>query len=224
MAVSTASPISSLTLPLRRFAQASGRPLFTVVLAMVAGGIVIMITAPGSPVDRFNEALAAYQALFSGAFGNVQNFSFTLTTMTPLILAALSVAIAFRAGLFNIGAAGQITMGAMTAGVIGLQAGSWPGWLLIPAMLIGGTLAGAVWGGIVGVLKAWRGAHEVVTTIMLHWIAFYVTDYLISSPRFTAPLGVGETNALPDNATLPPVVNYINQFFGTQLNPFLYRV
>src|SRR5256885_4726103 len=59
---------------------------------------------------------------------------------------------------------------------------------------------------------------------MLNWISFYVTDYLISSPRFTAPLGVGETNALPDNATLPPMVNYINQFFGTQLNPFLYRV
>src|SRR5437016_7954919 len=98
MAVSTASPTSSLTLRLRRFAQASGRPLFAIVLAMVAGGIVIMITAPGSPVDRFNEALAAYQALLSGAFGNAQNFSFTLTTMTPLILAGLSVAIAFQIG------------------------------------------------------------------------------------------------------------------------------
>src|SRR2546425_2745126 len=97
MAVSTASPISSLTLRLRRFAQASGRPLFAVVLAMIAGGIVIMITAPGSPVDRFNEAVAAYQALLSGAFGNAQNFSFTLTAVTPLILAGLSVAIAFRA-------------------------------------------------------------------------------------------------------------------------------
>ena len=156
MAVSTASPTSSLILRLRRFAQAFERPVFAIVLAMVAGGIVIMITAPGSPVDRFNEALAAYQALLSGAFGNAQNFSFTLTTMTPLILAGLSVAIAFRAGLFNIGAAGQLAMGAMTTGIIGLEAARWPGWLLIPTMLIGGTLAGTVWGGIVGVLKAWR--------------------------------------------------------------------
>src|SRR5256885_12451717 len=141
MAVSTASPTSSLILRLRRFAQAFERPLFAIVLAMVAGGIVIMITTPGSPVDRFNEALAAYQALLSGAFGNAQNFSFTLTTMTPLILAGLSVAIAFRAGLFNIGAAGQLAMGAMTTGIIGFEAAHWPGWLLIPAMLIGGNPA-----------------------------------------------------------------------------------
>src|SRR2546421_8187731 len=172
MAVSTASPTSSLILRLRRFAQAFERPLFAIVLAMVAGGIVIMITAPGSPVDRFNEAVAAYQALLSGAFGNAQNFSFTLTEVTPRILASLSVAIAFRAGLINIGAAGQIAMGAMTTGIIGLEAAHWPAWLLIPAMLIGGTLAGTVWGGIVGILKAWRGGHEVVTNIMLKWVGF----------------------------------------------------
>src|SRR5436305_6454220 len=116
MAVSTASPTSSLTLRLRRFAQPFGRPLFAVALAMIAGGIVIMITAPGSPVDRFNEAIEAYQALLSGAFVNSQNFFFTLTAVTPLIFAGLSVAIAFRAGLINIEPAGQIAMGAMTSG------------------------------------------------------------------------------------------------------------
>jgi ABC-type uncharacterized transport system permease subunit len=216
MAVSTASPISSLTLRLRRFAQASGRPLFAVVLAMIAGGIVIMITAPGSPVDRFNEALAAYQALLSGAFGNAQNFSFTLTAVTPLILAGLSVAIAFRAGLFNIGAAGQIAMGAMTTGIIGFEAAHWPGWLLIPAMLIGGTLAGTVWGGIVGILKAWRGAHEVVTTIMLNWIAFYFTDYLIDGP-FKAAQQTNQTDALPPQGTLPHIADFYNSTLGTFL-------
>src|SRR5205807_9653365 len=142
----------------------------------------------------------------------------------PLTLASLSVAIAFRAGLFNIGAAGQLAAGGTVADMIGLTHQSWPSWLLVPTMILAGMAAGAALGGIVGFLKAWRGAHEVVTTIMLNWIAFYVTDYLINSSRFTAPLGVGETNALPDNATLPPVVNNINQFFGTQLNPFLYTV
>src|SRR5947209_954487 len=217
MAVSTASPTSSLTLRLRRFAQAFGRPLFAVVLAMIAGGIVIMITAPGSPVDRFNEAVAAYQALLSGAFGNAQNFSFALTEVTPLILASLSVAIAFRAGLFNIGAAGQIAMGAMTTGIIGFEGAHWPGWLLIPAMLIGGTLAGTVWGGIVGILKAWRGAHEVVTTIMLNWIAFYFTDYLIDGP-FKAANAANQTDSLPPQGTLPHIADFYNSTLGTFLH------
>src|SRR3989440_8174949 len=181
---------------------------------MVAGGIVIMITAPGSPVDRFNEAVAAYQALLSGAFGNAQNFSFTLTEVTPRILASLSVAIAFRAGLINIGAAGQIAMGAMTTGIIGLEAVHWPGWLLIPAMLIGGTLAGAVWGGIVGVLKAWRGAHEVVTTIMLNWTAFYFTDFFINGP-FAAAHATNQTNPLPHHGTFPPFADFFNSAPGT---------
>jgi len=216
MAVSTASPTSNLILRLRRFAQAFERPLFAIVLAMVAGGIVIMITTPGSPVDRFNEALAAYQALLSGAFGNAQNFSFTLTTMTPLILAGLSVAIAFRAGLFNIGAAGQLAMGAMTTGIIGLEASHWPGWLLIPTMLIGGTLAGAVWGGIVGLLKAWRGAHEVVTTIMLNWTAFYFTDFLINGP-FAAAHATNQTNQLPPQGTLPHIADFYNSTLGAFL-------
>lgn len=216
MAVSTASPTSNLILRLRRLAQAFERPVFAIVLAMVAGGIVIMITAPGSPLDRFNEALAAYQALLSGAFGNAQNFSFTLTTMTPLILASLSVAIAYRAGLFNIGAAGQLTMGAMVSGIIGLEGTHWPGWLLIPTMLIGGALAGAVWGGIVGILKAWRGAHEVVTTIMLNWTAFYFTDFLINGP-FGAAHATNQTDPMPPQGTLPHVADFYNSTLGTVL-------
>jgi general nucleoside transport system permease protein len=216
MAVSTASPTSNLILRLRGIARAFERPLFAIVLAMIAGGIVIMITTPGSPLDRFNGALAAYQALLSGAFGNAQNFSFTLTTMTPLILASLSVAIAYRAGLFNIGAAGQLTMGAMTTGIIGLEGAHWPGWLLIPAMLIGGTLAGTVWGGIVGALKAWRGAHEVVTTIMLNWIAFFFTDFLINGP-FGAAHATNQTDPMPPQGTLPHIAEFYNSTLGTFL-------
>ncbi|TMD44841.1 MAG: ABC transporter permease [Chloroflexi bacterium] len=208
----------------RKVGAALGGPILAVLFALIAGAIVILITWPDKTVDPFRNIYNAYTTLFTGSFGSPTKISNTLVVVTPLIFTSLSVAIAFRAGLFNIGAAGQLAVGAMTADVIGLTYTSWPSWLLVPTMLLASILAGAVWGGIVGFLKAWRGAHEVVTTIMLNWIAFYVTDYLISSPRFTAPLGVGETNALPDNATLPPMVNYINQFFGTQLNPFLYRV
>jgi len=218
------SAASSLAQWTRKLGAALGGPIVAVLFALIAGAIVILITWPDKTVDPFTNIYNAYTTLFTGAFGTPIKISNTLVVVTPLIFTSLSVAIAFRAGLFNIGAAGQLAVGAMTADVIGLTYTTWPSWLLVPTMLLASILAGAVWGGIVGFLKAWRGAHEVVTTIMLNWIAFYVTDYLISSPRFTAPLGVGETNALPDNATLPPMVNYINQFFGTQLNPFLYRV
>src|SRR5438105_11975455 len=218
MAVPTASRVSTsaLMLRLRKFAQAAGRPLFAVLLAIVAGAIVIMITAPGSPLDRFNQAINAYQALFVGAFGNAQNLSFTLTTVTPLILASISVAIAFRAGLFNSGAAGQLAMGAMTTSIIGLEASHWAGWLLIPSMLIGGTLAGAVWGGIVGILKAWRGAHEVVTTIMLNWTAFYFTDFVINGP-IAAAHATNQPNQLPPQGTLPHIADFYNSTLGTFL-------
>ena len=216
MAVPIASSNSQVAIRLRKLGQAIGRPVFAVVLAMIAGGIVIMATAPGTLVDRFNEAIAAYQALFTGAFGNPQNLSFTLTAVTPLILTGLSVALSFRAGLFNIGAAGQLAMGAMTAGIIAFEAKTWPGWVLIPAMLLGSIVAGAVWGGIVGILKAWRGAHEVVTTIMLNWIAFYFTDYLIDGP-FKAPHLTNQTDALPHQATLPHVADFYNQTLGTFL-------
>jgi general nucleoside transport system permease protein len=213
MAVPTASKLVTWT---RNLGPAIGRPLFAVVLAMIAGIIVIMITASGSIVDRFFEAISAYQALYTGSFGNFQSLSFTLTAVYPLILTGLSVAIAFRAGLFNIGAEGQLAVGAMTAGIIGIKAATWPGWLLIPTLLLASMLAGAVWGGIVGLLKAWRGAHEVVTTIMLNWIAFYVTDYLISGP-FNAPHQANQTDALPAQATLPKVSLFYNHTLGTFL-------
>jgi simple sugar transport system permease protein len=184
-----------------------------VALAVVAGGIVIMFTSQGSPVDRFLAVITAYQALFTGSFGDPQSLSYTLVRVGPLILTGLSVAIAYRAGLFNIGAEGQLAVGAMTAGIIAFEAPTLPGWLLIPLMIIGSMLAGAVWGGIVGILKAWRGAHEVVTTIMLNWIAFYVSDYLIAGP-FKAPNQANVTPVLPPQATLPLVSVFYNQTLG----------
>ncbi|HLH61437.1 MAG TPA: ABC transporter permease [Ktedonobacteraceae bacterium] len=212
---------------LRKFTSAVGRPLFAFILAMIAGIIVIMITSQGSPGDRFSAALTAYQDLFVGSFGNAQNFSFTLVTVTPLILTSISVAIAFRGGLFNIGAEGQLAVGAMVAGIIAFKVPTWPGWALIPLMITGSMLAGAIWGGIVGILKAWRGAHEVVTTIMLNWIAFYVTDYLIDGP-FKALNQADQTDALPKQATFPTVASAYNHTLGTFLpqitNPQQYPI
>ena len=212
----TPSPRSKIALWTRKLQMALGRPLFAVLLALVVGSIIIMITSPGSFVDRFLSVAAAYQNLYAGSFGNLQSTSYTLVNVTALIFTGLSVAIAFRAGLFNIGAAGQLTAGAVTAGIIGIALHTWPGWLLVPLMIIASALAGAIWGGIVGVLKAWRGAHEVVTTIMLNWIAFFVAAYLIDGP-FQAPRLSEQSVPLPPQATLPSIAVLYNQTLGTLL-------
>src|SRR5438067_5033165 len=193
-------------------------PVFAVVLAMVAGGIVIMITSSGSLGNRFSAAISAYQALYQGSFGSLQSISFTLVIVGPLIFAGISVAIAYRAGLFNIGAEGQLAVGAITVSAIGLHATHWPGWLLIPTLVIAGGLAGAIWGGIAGALKAWRGAHEVVTTIMLNWIAFFVSDYLINGP-LKDPFQADQTSSLPPQGTLPKISVLYNQTLGAFLPP-----
>ncbi len=217
-------PASRLALWARTFGAALGRPIISVILAFIAGAIVILITWPNKTVDPFTNVINAYTTLFTGSFGTSENFSSTLVRVSPLIFASLSVAIAFRAGLFNIGAAGQLAVGAMAADMIGLTFTSWPSWILVPVMLLASILAGALWGGIVGFLKAWRGAHEVVTTIMLNWIAFYGTDYLINSPPFTAPFGVTATIVLSPKAQLPSIASLSNQIFGTNLSTFSYTV
>src|SRR5437667_5975901 len=208
----------------RKYGAAIGPPIFAVILAMITGAIVILITWPDKTVDPFTNIINAYSALFTGSYGSLASISVTLVTVTPLIFASISVAIAFRAGLFNIGAAGQLAVGAMAADIVGLTFTSWPSWVLVPTMLLASILAGAIWGGIAGFLKAWRGAHEVVTTIMLNWIAFYVTDYLINSAPFTAPFGVTQTIALSPQAQLPSLAALYNQTLGNflpRLDPFL---
>ncbi|WP_052891197.1 ABC transporter permease [Thermogemmatispora carboxidivorans] len=224
MALQTAQPRSptppaletrstTLLLWLRRVGSGLGRPLLALALALIAGLIVIMITASGSLFDRFNAALLAYGYLFSGAFGNAANLSFSLVNVTPLIFTGLSVAIAYRARLFNIGAEGQFAAGAILAAFVGMKCSTWPGWLLTPLMIVAGSLAGALWGGIVGLLKAWRGAHEVVTTIMLNWIIFYVSDWLVSGP-LQAPGQADQTPSMPPQTNLPKLSVLYNQTLG----------
>jgi ABC-type uncharacterized transport system permease subunit len=210
------TPGSNFLAWIRRTGASIASPIFAVVLAMVAGGIVIMITSPGSLSDRFSAAVSAYQALWQGSFGSLQSISYTLVIVGPLIFAGISVAIAFRAGLFNIGAEGQLAVGAIIVSAIGLHATTWPGWLLIPTLVIAGALAGAIWGGIAGALKAWRGAHEVVTTIMLNWIAFFVADYLINGP-LKDPALANSTSPLPSQATFPQIFVFYNNTLGTFL-------
>lgn len=208
----------------RAIVLALTRPVVAIIFAFIVGAIVILITWPDKTVDPFTNIYNAYTTLFTGAYGNPVNISNSLVQVIPLTLASLSVAIAFRAGLFNIGAAGQLAAGGTVADMIGLTHQSWPALLLVPTMIIAGTAAGAALGAIVGFLKAWRGAHEVVTTIMLNWIVFWGSDYIINSHPFVNAFGTPETNVLPANAQLPSLAALSNQWFHTNFSTFSYTV
>ena len=144
-----------------------------------------------APGEAFSQTMGgiwdAYRALFVGSVGSPRAISETLFTATPLILAGLAVAIGFQAGLFNIGVNGQMHIGGMVALWIGFTFVSLPIFIHIPLALLGAIVGGAIWAGIAGLLKARTGAHEVITTIMLNFIALFLVDYLLKTSLFQQP-------------------------------------
>jgi len=169
-------------------------PLLALVLALVVGAVIIMVTDveawrmmgtdPGAAIrDMLNGVWAAYRELFVGAFGSVRAISETLFTATPLILSGLAVAVGFRAGLFNIGGRGQIFMGGLFALWVGLHV-ELPAILHVPLAVLAAIVGGGIWGGIAGLLKARTGAHEVITTIMLNFIAAFFVLWVLKTSVF----------------------------------------
>ena len=161
-------------------------PLLTVVVAFLVGGLVVLATGH-DPLSTYNAIFkgTGLQWLFpwtSGADRDTAaiNLQQTLLLTAPLILVGLAVGYAFRAGLFNIGGQGQYLAGSIVAVWAGSSWAGMPGWLHIIATMVLATLAGAVWAGIAGLLRATTGANEVITTIMLNWIAIWVGVYLFS--------------------------------------------
>ncbi|MHB8458884.1 MAG: ABC transporter permease [Candidatus Limnocylindrales bacterium] len=159
-------------------------PLVSILLALVVGAVIILVSEIIVPKQTFDLAkpLVAYQALAVGAFGSFDAVVDTLVQAAPLILGGLSVAIGFKAGLFNIGAQGQFLMGALGTVAAGVAVADAPPIVAIPIAVLAGILAGALTGFIPGILKALSGAHEVVTTIMLNYIAADVLAALVSGP------------------------------------------
>ena len=172
-------------------------PALAVLTGLILGAIAILITG--------ENPITAYGALFGGSFGTPQQFiagfqsyfatgetkellraiyPFTesLVAATPYIFAALSVALGFRCGLFNIGAEGQVLIGALCSAYVGYSIVGLPAFIHLPLALLAGAAGGAVWGMIPGYLKARFGAHEVVNTIMMNWIAFKLSDWLLNGP------------------------------------------
>ena len=185
---------------LQRIVQPLTAPVLAIVSALVIGGLVIIFSdtdalgdwgrffgAPGAALSASWDAVFnAYRALFESSLGSPTAVGRTLVDTTPLALSGLSVALAFRAGLFNIGGAGQIIAGAILAGWVGF-AFDLPIALHLPLALVAGFVGGAVWGSIAGFLKARTGAHEVILTIMLNFIALRLLDYLLRSGTFQRP-------------------------------------
>jgi general nucleoside transport system permease protein len=179
-------------------------PLLAVFTALVIGGIIIWL-AGGNPIQ-------AYVGLFQGAFGSAKALSETAVWATPYILAGLAVALAFRGGLFNIGAEGQLALGAVAAAWVGYALPSLLG-IAIPAIIhiplaIGmGILFGAIWAAIPGALKAYTGAHEVINTIMMNYIALNTVSFLLNGPmKDKAPNNViARTPEIALTARLPVI-------------------
>jgi simple sugar transport system permease protein len=166
--------------------------IITVFIAFLMGGLVVLVTG--------HNPISTYHAIFNGTgltwlipglsnAGDASNLQQTLLNTTPLILTGLAVAFAFRCGMFNIGGQGQYFAGTYAAVLVGSSWSSIPGPAHIFLCLVLAILAGAIWGGIAGFLKATTGAHEVISTIMLNWIAIYVGEYFfgLGGPFVSTP-------------------------------------
>ena len=171
--------------------------IIAILLAFLVGAITLIVTGY-SPLD-------AYGALLSGAFGDIFGIGQTLTQATPIIFTALAFLFAYKCGLFNIGAEGQFLVGAFAAVVVGISFNELPVFVHVPMALAAGAVAGACWGFIPAVLKARLGAHEVITTMMLSYVALYVTGYMVNYP-FKAPGWVAQTVLISTSAELPRIL------------------
>ena len=163
-------------------------PILAVISALMVGALIVALTdterlGDGDFGGILDNIWDAYRALFTGAFGSWNGISETIVFATPLILTGLAVALSFRSGLFNIGATGQMLMGGMAAVYVGFSMDG-PGIVQIPLALLAGIVGGAIWGGIIGVLKARTGAHEVITTIMSNYIAGLLAVWMLKTSLF----------------------------------------
>jgi len=185
-------------------------PLLAIVSALLVGALIMLISG-----DR---PLRAYWGLFQGAFGSLGAISRTIRKATPFVLTGLSLAFGFKAGLFNIGASGQFLMGTVASVAVGIYFDGLAPYVHLPLALLAGVLGGAIWGAIPGILKVWRGAHEVITTIMLNYVASLFASWLVyaggtqgqqpgplSDPE-AAARGISETRDVFFSARIPQLL------------------
>ena len=169
-------PARDWWLALRDIGRAIVVPLLAIFTALVIGGILMAVTTRDLLLP-----FAAYRGLLAGMLGSPTAVADTLISATPYIFTGLAVALAFKCGLFNIGAEGQLALGALLTAWVGFNL-QLPGLIHLPLALLAGIAGGFLWGAIPGILKARTGAHEVITTIMLNYLAIQFVQYMVSGP------------------------------------------
>jgi ABC-type uncharacterized transport system permease subunit len=157
---------------LKKYLRSIVSPLTAIILSLIIGAAFISIVGK-NPIE-------VYSRLFSGTMGSSYGIGQVLFKSTPLIFTGLAVAFAFKAGLFNIGAEGQVIVGAFCSALIGFTFINLPAYILLPLSILAGFIGGAFWGGIAGYLKAKYGSHEVINTIMLNFIAAALVSYFVN--------------------------------------------
>ncbi len=167
--------------------------------------VLIAVAALAMAVGGANPLLGFY-ALFRGSLGGVHQLAETLVQTTALLFPSLAVALAFRAGLFNIGAEGQLIVGGLAAGIVGADV-HLPAALEIIAVLAAGCIGGGAWGAIAGFLRARFGGNEVIATLMLNIIAALLANYLVVGPLHTPGAEGAETAELPEAVWLPTLID-----------------
>lgn len=178
-------------------------PIVGIILGLLIGAVLIMI-AGADPIE-------AYKTMFLGAFGGQRQITETLLKMTPLLLIGLGLAAAFRARVWNIGGEGQYYMGALLGGVIALSFPNWPRPLLLTIILVAGVIGGALWALIPALLKVRAGMNEIISTLMLNYIAILFVTYLSRGP-LQEPGGY-----LPMSAQFDPLTR-LPQLPGTRIH------
>ncbi len=199
-------------------------PIGSVIFAFVLGALIV--TATG------DNPLTAYAGLLCGGLGigctqgenPALQISNTIVFAIPLITTGVAVALPFRAGLFNIGAEGQLLAGSIACAAIGIKFNTLPTIVLLPLVLVGGMVAGALWAGVAGVLKATVGAHEVVTTIMMNYVAQWLMRYLIIGGPLQLAAGTSKSSPIGPGARLATLLPADNSLIIMGLPASVYRV
>jgi general nucleoside transport system permease protein len=181
----------------RRAFRALGPALLGGFVALVLGALLIRLAGA--------DPLAAYTVMVRGAFGGQRQLTETILQACPLLIIGLGLAVAFRSQVWNIGAEGQYFMGALTGGFLALQFGNWPQPLLVPLVLAGGLAGGALWALIAGLLRTRRGISEIITTLMLNYVAILLMQYLVRGPLRDPAGYLPQSAQFADAARLPVI-------------------
>jgi len=192
-------------------------PVFAVIVALILGALTMLATNVDLPtIGR------SYLALLEGSVGSLNAISETLTAAAPLTLAGLGLALGFRAGMFNIGAEGQLLVGGMATVIVGFSFSGLPAVIHLPLALLAGAVAGGLYASIAGWLRAATGAHEVISTIMLNLISYRLIDYMLRLP-FIQREGRADpvSKSVLDSAELPRLLSFLDPNLRVHAGVFL---